>query len=51
MSHIRAKIDCTLLLSRLERELDMKEFIKLCSNVGKPKEFFKLARYSELMKG
>ncbi|CDW88387.1 UNKNOWN [Stylonychia lemnae] len=50
-NHIKYKIDSILLLSRLDRELDMKEFAKLCSNVGKPKEFFKLARYSELMKG
>lgn len=51
MEHIKSKIDATLIVSRLERELDVKEFTKLCSNIGKPKEFFKLARYNELMKG
>lgn len=28
----------------------MKEFTKLCSNIGKPKEFYKLARFTELMR-
>eukprot|EP00347_Sterkiella_histriomuscorum_P018016 403347107 len=50
MDHLNPKIDNTLLISRLERELDMKEFTKLCSNIGKPKEFYKLARHTELMK-
>jgi len=39
------------LISRLEKDLDMKEFVKLCQNIGKPKEFIKLARYTELMLG
>lgn len=51
MELLHAKSESSLLISRLEKDLDMKEFIKLCSNIGKPKDFIKLARYTELMFG
>ncbi len=51
MEYLRGKAEFSLLVSRLEKDLDMKEFVRLCSNIGKPKEFIKLARYTELMPG
>jgi len=51
MEYLRGKAEFSLLVSRLEKDLDMKEFVRLCSNIGKPKEFIKLARYTELMLG
>lgn len=35
----------------MEKDLDLKEFGRLCSNIGKPKEFIKLARYTDQLLG
>ncbi len=48
---LRVTADNCILVSRLEKDLDMKEFARLCSNIGKPKEFYKLARYTEFLMG
>ena len=51
IDHLRLTADNSLLVSRLEKDLDVKEFGRLCSNIGKPKEFIKLARYTDLLLG
>ena len=51
LDNLRATADNSLLVSRLEKDLDLKEFARLCQNIGKPKEFIKLARYTDLLLG
>ena len=41
--------DKFVIVYRLEKNLDLSEFKKICANIGKPKQFYSLARYSEQM--
>jgi len=48
MLNLKATADSCLLVSRLEKDLEMKEFQLMCNHLGKPKQFYKLARFSEV---
>ncbi len=49
LSQIKINAPNFVLVSRLEKNLDMGEFKKVVSNIGKPKVFYALARWSEIL--